>query len=397
MKHAYLTDIAWKRSLQACTDSLVDLYASLFITGEDSNKSLPRNPKILFISLGHLGDALLLSYIFPLVKQRYPGCAIDVLTASWCVPVLKNNPYIRTIHCFDHLRTNRSKRSWWKKYRLHRSAFHQVLRDLRAQAYDVSIEGRVHYPNGNLIAYRGNVHRRIGFGSGGCGGLLTTEISLPESGSYHLLQAIIKEIECIGIHATIEEIQPYLTISPDYSNKACDKGSGTGYILFHPECGAKKKELTQAFVEKLLNTLLDASPFHLIICGVLPETSEFADSFCRTFPKSAPRITNLAGKLSLDEFFKCSEQAAAAVTVDSFAAHFCAIACPVFSIFKNGSGALYFPLSPKKTIVVHNSPNSSRIRICDTIESHYMTDVESEQTLKILTDFIGKVEKKGHI
>ena len=44
-------------------------------------------PTFLIASFGHLGDALMLSYIFPIIKNKYPFAKIDLLVGDWCVLV----------------------------------------------------------------------------------------------------------------------------------------------------------------------------------------------------------------------------------------------------------------------------------------------------------------------
>jgi ADP-heptose:LPS heptosyltransferase len=395
MKHTYLTTVRWKRILQQCTDFFIDIYASLFIQNNHEKTVLPPEPKFLFVSLGHLGDALILSYVFPLVKKRYPNAIIDVITSSSCFPVLKNNSFIRKIHIFNHIRNNRAPVSRWKKISCHYSTLQQALKDIRQEHYDVSIEGRVHYPNGNIIALLGNIRNRIGFGSGGYGGLLSRETPLPEAGTYHLLQTILKELEYLGIHGSLEEIHPYFMLPMKCTDIDQPVVADHPYILLHPESGAKTRMLTSPFLQKILTVILTESQLNVVVCGVSPETSSMVDAFSRAIPNAALRITNMVGKLSLDAFFQYSRHAIASVTVESFAAHFCAIFCPTFSFFKNGSGALYFPLPGRYAMVVHNDVASRQFLHYPHLESNYVPVLESDETLQYFSKFIaGYLENK---
>jgi heptosyltransferase-3 len=171
MRHQYKTEVFWKKIVQSFIDFFVDIYAYFFL-----NKNAPEiysEPnKILFITIAQLGDALVESYVFPLIRERYPNAQIDVLTSEWCNPILENNPYIRNIFFFNHFRMNRSEISILAKILSHVKTSRQVLKTLRLQKYDLSIEGGVTHPNGNILSYRAKVRRRVGFGSGGFGSLL---------------------------------------------------------------------------------------------------------------------------------------------------------------------------------------------------------------------------------
>lgn len=394
MRHTYLTTVAWKRVLQQYTDYFVDLYAYLFITRDTCGVVLPSVPKFLFISFGHLGDALILSYIFPLVKKFYPAATIDVLTTSSGVLVLRNNPYVRTLYIYDHIRINRENIAWWKKIYRHSVDSKQVLKKIRKEHYDISVEGRVHYPNGNIFALRARIQHRIGFGSGGYGGLLTTEVKLPVSSPFHLVQAIVQELKVVGIYECLENIQPYY---PFLQSQYTDKRLPSPYILIHPESGAEKKMITQKFFLDVMRLVLDTSRFHIVLCGILPETEKLIGQLYVAIPSAKQRMTNLIGKTSLDEFYNYAVHAAAAITIDSFAAHFCAIECPTFSFFKNGSGALYFPLTRRRTVVVHNDTASQNLSLCSNIESHYVQCVESDEALQLLAAFLSDYKNTGRV
>jgi heptosyltransferase III len=387
-QHTYLTTIRWKRILQHFTDVVVDAYASIFIQKDKGKILLSPKSKFLFISLGHLGDALILSYVFPLVKKHYPCATIDVLTSSGCLPVLMKNPFIRKIHTFDHYRNNRASIPWWKKIFVHSVTLRQALREIHIEDYDVSIEGRVHYPNGNLLALRGKIEHRIGFGSGGYGGLLTIEVALAEVGSYHLLQAILTELEYVGILGSLEDIQPYLPVAQNDNNVSQKLLRNDAYVLLNPESGAETRMLSTAFLQQVLLTLINESSWSVVICGVSSDTAERVNAFIQANSTIASRIINLVGKLSVDEFFRYAQHAIISVTVESFAAHLCAIACPTFSIFKNGSGALYFPFAKYRSVVVHHDKVSIGHSVFSHTESHYVESIESEETLNVLSNFI---------
>jgi heptosyltransferase III len=390
MKHTYLTTVSWKRILQQGIDFFIDIYASLFIQKDQVKIVLPAEPKFLFISLGHLGDALLLSYVFPLVKKRCPNAIINVLTSSSCLPVLQNNLFIRKIHIFDHFRNNRDSVSRWKKLIRHYSTMRRALKEIRLEHYDVSIEGRVHYPNGNIIALWGKVRNRVGFGSGGFGGLLTKETPLPESGTYHLLQAILKELEFLGIRGSLEEIHPYFMLPSKSTDSSRSIAADHPFILLHPESGAKARTLTSPFLQKILVTILTESQWNIVVCGVFAETSSMVDSFSRTEPRAALRIMNLVGKLSLDALFEYSKHAVASVTVESFAAHFFAVSSPTFSFFKNGSSNLYFPLPGCSVMVVHDDVASRQLLHYPHLMSAYVPVLESEESLHYLMKFLSE-------
>jgi len=258
MKHQYRTETFWKSSLQQIVDLFVDLYAKLFVNKDIKIDS--ENPKnILFISLAHLGDALIGSYVFPLIHERYPNAKIDVLAGEWCKPVLENNPYVRNLIYFNHFRMNRSDISFWKKIRIHIKSSRNALRAIRSPQYDLSIEGRISHPNGNLICYRGRIKRRIGFGSGGFGSLLTKEVLFPARSGFHLLDEVLEELKEIGIEKKLKELKPYFTLS----NKGTLKRHhlinyfNNSFIIVHPESGNVNRIFSNEFLVKIIKIILE--------------------------------------------------------------------------------------------------------------------------------------------
>ena len=66
---------------------------------------------------GHLGDALILTYTFPLIRARFPDAQIDVMAGSWCDPIWQDNPYIRRVIHLNHPNTSRRPLSKLGKWR----------------------------------------------------------------------------------------------------------------------------------------------------------------------------------------------------------------------------------------------------------------------------------------
>ncbi|MCC8193712.1 MAG: glycosyltransferase family 9 protein [Deltaproteobacteria bacterium] len=57
--------------------------------------------KILVCQLRQIGDVILMTPLLELLKKRYPGSAVHVLTEKKCVPVLEHNPYLDRIWPVD--------------------------------------------------------------------------------------------------------------------------------------------------------------------------------------------------------------------------------------------------------------------------------------------------------
>ena len=88
--------------------------------------------RVLVIKLQHLGDVLLTTPVFSVLKHLYPGIDVDALIYTETVPMLSGNPWIDAIHEVD--------RSWKKKGTLQLiKQEKRLLQQLKARKYDLVI------------------------------------------------------------------------------------------------------------------------------------------------------------------------------------------------------------------------------------------------------------------
>jgi heptosyltransferase-3 len=396
MKHEYMTRSGPKRALQTFADVFFDLYAYALVRDRGSSEKISKDSKLLAISLGHLGDALLLSYIFPVVKKKFPQITINVLVGEWCRPLFKNNSYVQEVLTFNHVRTNRVHRSLLLRGRSHLQTFPGALDQIRSKKFDFSFEGRLHYPNGNLISYLGRVRNRIGFGSGGAGGLLTKEVRIPRKAAFHLLEAVCGELQEVGAEVQFEEIQPQYSPSTEPIG---DGALGTllerdaiHFVLISPECGNRVRQLSWKFWEMVCGTILEETDWQVVITGLAMQTSSFADRMGVAFSRRSARVFNLVGKTTIDDLFHMSMRAIVSITGDSFPAHLCAIGSETICIFKNGSGSLYFPLPTKRATVIHNHAQSRDAHIHPKLINAYFNMLESPRVIQYIRDKIREIQ-----
>ncbi len=399
MKHQYTTDIIWKRLLQYTIDFFIDVFLKFFIK-KSSLESFIKPQKILFVSLGHLGDALILSYLFPFIHSKYPEVYIDVLTSEWCNPIFKNNPYIRKTFFFDHFRMNKNKISFLSKIKNHRKSHKSALNTIIEEKYDLSIAGKISHPNGNILCYRGKIKRRIGFGSGGFGSFLTDEVLLPTKINYHTLDALLLELEKINIYLKLETIKPYFILSNDtsFNQHSLSTYFNKSFVILHPESAKdyiKKRTVSKKFWLDIVRIILDYSNLYIIVCGTSSTSLELIELIKSDIEHSNTRIVDAVKKLSIDEFFILSKYAKVAFTVDSLPAHLCAINCNTISFYKNCIKTLFFPISNNEAIVIHNNLLSKDAKISTHIRNYYVENIESNRTYEIVNNSLNTFLSRG--
>jgi heptosyltransferase III len=388
MKHQYKTEIFWKRIAQTILDFFVDVFVKIFINNKKPNNYSDPD-KILFIILAQLGDSLVMSYVFPIIRERFPNSSIDVLCGEWSKPILENNPYVNNLIFFNHLRMNRSQVSIWKKIINHLKTSHSALKYIRLQKFDLSIEGGVTHPNGNIMSYRGGVKRRIGFGSGGFGGLLTDEVRFPNRSSYHILEAVLDELRLIGVNNNLNDLIPYFSTSSSHAIKKQNLFSAIPkpFIIIQPESGNINRMMENEFWLEITQIILKMSNYFIVICG----TSELSSNllkFLLFMLEDKSRIIDKVQKLSLDEFFLLCDEAKCAITLESLPAHLCSINCKTLSFYKNGSGVYFFPIPGKHSTVIHNHFNSKEPKLLPKVRSYYIKDFKSRDTFELVSNFL---------
>ncbi|MCI0706124.1 MAG: glycosyltransferase family 9 protein [Ignavibacteriae bacterium] len=102
------------------------LFLGLFIHRSRAFDSLEdfNSSKFLFIRQDRIGDVLVSTPLFPLLKERFPAATIDILLSRNNYSVLENEPFIRQRWLYE-----KSIASTWK-----------LIRALRREKYDVVID-----------------------------------------------------------------------------------------------------------------------------------------------------------------------------------------------------------------------------------------------------------------
>lgn len=341
-------------------DLVVDAYAGLARKRQPTPVTNP--PTVLVLTSGHLGDALILSYTFPLIQQRYPGAQIDVVAGSWCDPIWADNPYVRRVVHVDHPSTNRRASTMPEKWRVFGQTARAAIAQLRNDVYDYSVDIRFSSAPMHFLLPFLQVKQAIGFGTYGWGGLLDHEFFLPD-GEFHNFTLISQLFEKMGVEADVQTVVPYFPTGQlteqQVWNKLGVSAPDSQLVLLFPETGSPERELPSAFWHQLVVQLLDQWPDAIFVfIGQTPLTSQLYDAACQQHSAEANRFVSGVGKLSIKDLAMLARQATFAVTLDSLPAHLCVIFCPTVSFFNCGMGLQFFPIGNKPTLVYHNNRGS---------------------------------------
>ncbi|WP_337044525.1 glycosyltransferase family 9 protein [Emticicia sp. 17c] len=371
-------------------DFFVDIYASLSFKKRKRNLSVVSPKRILIASLGHLGDALTVTYMFPLIKKQYPDVKIDLLAPTWCEAVNQANPYIdRTIY-INHYQTNRKKLSRWQKIKEHYQTFRQALPLLRQQTYDYYIDIRYSDAVAHFVLPFIKVNKAFGFARRGLGGLLDKEFDVPTHEFHHfdMYFMLLKEI---GVTGTLADVEPYFSIPAGISIEKIQQKitlPQRPYLMLFPESGGVHKQLSSAFWAQVVDELLQTTDYSILFCGQTGLSNEILNEV-----SVAPndRITDTSGKINIHEIAILADKASFALTLDSFPEHLCCVFCKTISVYK-GTGYPFFPLANFPVRLIHNHQPSVGLPFDrKNVEIIYQEEIESLKVKELIINSVNQV------
>ncbi len=368
-------------------DFFVDIYANLFYK---KRKLAPINhdaPRILVASLGHLGDALTVTYMFPLIKKAYPNSTIDLLTAQWCEPVNLHNPYVNQTIYINHFQTNRRKISRWEKIKDFYRTFRQALPVLRQADYDYYIDIRYSDAVAHFVLPFINVKKAYGFSRRALGGFLDKEFDVPTH-EFHHFDMYFMLLREIGVEGTFADIEPYFPLERHYAgrNSAPESVSfekiqekigltNEAFFMLFPESGGEHKQLSVEFWAKLVEQILQQHPIKVLLCGQTSMSKQIGSLVADDFKT---QLIDTSSKISIQEIGVLSQKAKFALTLDSFPEHFCCIFGKTITLFK-GTGYPFFPLANFPVYLIHNHKPSVGLPFeRENVEIVYQSTIETD-------------------
>lgn len=272
--------------------------------------------RILLIKPDHLGDLLLTTAIFPLVAERYPGAAIDLLCGSWGKPVVAGNLLLRRLICFDHPLYDRSGRPIHRKLLAIWPALRHIIAALRRERYDLCLNLRDSGGDMILLARIGGCRHIVGHGTGGCGPLLDTLVAWGEG--KHEAEHYLELLAPLGITAGLDALHYGLEPAPD-DQAAVDallRAEGIGrFAVIHPGSGDRRKARPAGFWAQVVETI--PSDCQIIVTGTADEQPLYEEIAAAT----DRNMISFMGRLTVARLFALFRRAGTVYCLDSLAAH----------------------------------------------------------------------------
>ncbi|WP_428667504.1 glycosyltransferase family 9 protein [Runella sp.] len=379
-------------------DFFIDIYVRWFYRKREKG-AIAATPKVLIASLGHMGDALTVSYLFPIIREKYPNAIIDIISPSWCRAVNEHNPYIRHILVIDHYLSNRSKISWWQKVKRHYQTFKEALPVLRREEYDFYLDVRTSYGVSHFVLPFTHVKRAVGFNRRGMGSFLDVELEIPrQDGNYHHFEAYAALLKEIGIEVKLEDVVPYFPIDKAISSRSIESKLAVKllkpYILLFPETGETHRQMSNSFWVGILKEVLLKSDYSVVLCGQTDLSAQIINGIRQATEAQFPeRVVDASKILSIQELAFLSTQADYALTLDSFPEHLCCIFCETITIYK-ASGLPFFPIANHPVLLFHTHVLSKGVDyVRRNVKVMYCEKLETPEVSRIIVEKITTEDK----
>ncbi|MGA3323264.1 MAG: glycosyltransferase family 9 protein [Terriglobia bacterium] len=173
--------------------------------------------KILVMEYWNLGDLVMLTPFLRSMRIQYPDASITLLTSPNAAPLMEQQGLVDQVltvrvpwtqHYSRRRKYNPFSPGWLELLRM--------VRFLRAQRFDLAFTARADIRE-NFILWLARAARRVGYGFGG-GGFLLTDTVIPDLQHPHFSNRWLRLLEYVGKPALVR--QPNLRVTPEEEKSA---------------------------------------------------------------------------------------------------------------------------------------------------------------------------------
>jgi ADP-heptose:LPS heptosyltransferase len=359
MRGRYLIRTAWKATAVSVLDAAISL---VFARQPPPIPSQPR--KILLANGAHLGDVVLSIPTLLWLRKRFPDAEIGYLAGSWAKPVLNTlAAELCHVHFVDHFLFNRSGEPKSRRIAKHLRMGRAFMAEAAAVGYEVAIDVVQYLPNHIPVLFAAGIPVRIGWTSGGLGGLLThpvDRIDADRSMCDYPRDLLARLVDSSELKRPFEPTYPPCDLPFPRAVTDPDRP----YIVLHPYSGHPMKDWIDSYWRELAIRLADWG-YVVIVCGNGQQEMDRTAQICAG---TGPNVIDASGRLPWAEFVALIARATHVVCLDSVAQHVASgFRRPTTVIFGGMNNPVQWgPANPLATIVTHATP----CRICNRHACH---------------------------
>ena len=309
--------------------------------------------RVLVIKLQHLGDVLLTTPVFSVLKHLYPGIEVDALIYTETVSMLSGNPCVDTVHEVD--------RSWKKKGTLHLiKQEKQLLQQLKARKYDLVINFTDRWRAAWLTRFlnpRYSVSQKYSHKRGRWWMKSFTHLYSAPKTPRHTVEIHLDALRRMGVLLLAADKKLSFTAGHEAELTiekflAEHQLSPKGYIVVHPTSRWMFKGWNHAGFAEVFKQLTLAGYKLVITSG--PDKKEIA-YVEEIVAKQDFEAVNLAGKLTLKELGALIAKASCFIGLDSVAMHMAAaVGTPCVALFGPSNEKTWHPWLVRHEVITEN-------------------------------------------
>ncbi len=375
------------------------IMCSLFGRTKTTQEDFPGEPaNILFIKFWGMGSIILTSPAVNSVKQNYPSARLhylsfetnrEVLTVSGnadnIITIKLTNPVtflIDTVKLIKILRKINFDLVYDFEFFTYYSA---LINRLIKSKYSIGFDNKKNKRSRlftKTVIFNDHIHTRDNFLNLVKESYISPSEGETERGSLQksFITELLLENQNNSTSRILKDVTaPYIVINPNASKMAYERRLPAEYFV------------------KLTDALSADGKFRIILTGSHEEIN-YVSSIYNTL-KNKENITNLAGKLSVNELFSLIGGAECLITNDSGPLHIAsALNKPVIAFFGPESPVRYGPLSPKQLVFYRSlecspcmSVSNSKTVNCIYSEPKCMTGFDINEIVNRIFEFMKKL------
>lgn len=269
--------------------------------------------------------------LLPVLHDAFPGMEIGFLTGSYSRHIVDPHPLVARVHVIDHWYLSRSAAPRWRRAVNYLRALPALVREIRAEHYDIAVDVRAWYPNLVPLPWLAGIPERVAYGRVGGRPLLT----LAPEYTYHSRHEIAHQLEllrAIGVApGSLAKAWPVLA-PPQPSALAQARravGSSERYRILHPSASSPARDWPVAHWQALARELSAHG-----ITPVVTGSGQAAAAVARAICSAASGCVNTVDRLSWDGLIALIAGAEAVYAVETSVGHAAsALRRPVISIY----------------------------------------------------------------
>jgi lipopolysaccharide heptosyltransferase II len=342
--------------------------------------------KILLIRLDHIGDMVLLTPVFKLLREKFPAAKIDLMIGSWTKEIVEKNAYLNDIIEFDAYWFNRAKD---KQFRL--KTYTDMLTRLRKEKYDIAFEFRGDARTILLLQLAG-FKKFIGYSMTGLGFLLDHELLFDVN--RHQVHKNLALLQLFGIDTQ----KAVLDVPVDKTDKqvvsdtmnSLNLNSGDKKIVcIHPGVGRPSGRWPLNHFAQLADMLIESGKFTVLLLNNDTEPDKQAASGIRHAMKYGDKIKVLDRKLNLRQLKQLIGSCAVFIGLESGPAHLAAATgVKGVSIFSGIVGITDFDPWNKNIRVIRKQVKCSPCGKFECDNNICMTEITPGEIYKCVSELI---------